>query len=101
MEKNSYNLILEPILTEKSNALREEKAKSKTKQYTFRVYKTANKIEIMKAIEKIYNVKPLDCHIVNVRPKLKNQRMKVPGYAPAYKKAIITVAKADKIEIIK
>lgn len=99
MEKNAYNLILEPILTEKSNEIRGEDDKVK-RHYTFKVRKDANKVEILKAIEKLYDVRPVDCRIINVKPKRKNRRMSAQGYTRSWKKAIVTVKAGDSLPVI-
>ena len=55
----------------------------------------------MKAVEKIFNVHPLDCKIINVKPKKKNRRMSKRGYTRSYKKAIIVLDGKEKIDIVK
>lgn len=100
MEK-AYSLIIEPILTEKSNVLRTEPNNTEKRYYVFRVHQDANKPEIIKAVKTIYGVNPLDCNIINVKPKKKNRRMSRRGYTRNYKKAIITLSGKEKIEIIK
>lgn len=101
MEKNVYSLIIEPILTEKSNMLRTEPRNTEKRYYVFRVRQDANKTEIKKAIEKIYNVKPIDCKIMNVKPRKKNRRMSKSGYTRSYKKAIVVLDGKEKIDILK
>lgn len=90
--KDSDQIIINPIVTEKSNRDREKN------KYTFRVNPRANKLEIMKAIQDLFEVKPLKCNIINVKPKPKRVRYKV-GYTSNWKKAVITLAKNDKITI--
>lgn len=100
MEKNAYSIIIEPVLTEKSNDLREQEGKKK--HYTFKVHRDANKVEIVKAIKKIYDVEPLSCRVVNIKPKRKNRRMSALGYTRSWKKAIITLDdEKDSIELVK
>ncbi len=101
MEKNSYSLIIEPILTEKTNTLRTEPHNTEKRYYVFRVHKDANKPEIMKAINSLYQVNPLDCKVINVKPRKKNRRMSRRGYTRSYKKAIVVLDGKEKIEIIK
>ena len=92
---------LEPILTEKSNMLRTEPRGTEKRYYVFRVRQDANKQELMKAVAKIFNVHPLDCKIINVKPKKKNRRMSRRGYTRSYKKAIIVLDGKESIDIVK
>jgi large subunit ribosomal protein L23 len=61
-----YEIIKAPIITEQSTQLIESQ-----NRYTFKVEKSANKVEIKKAIEAIFNVKVLSVNTVNVLPKFK------------------------------
>ncbi len=101
MEKNAYSLIIEPILTEKTNILRTEPHNTEKRYYVFKVHKDANKPEIIKSIKELYDVNPLGCRIINVKPRKKNRRMSRRGYTRSYKKAIIILDGKEKIEIIK
>ena len=85
------DVIKEPIITEKSMALKEQFNK-----YTFAVDKKANKIEIKNAVEKLFKVTVLEVHTLNVKPRLKRVG-KYEGYTSAYKKAICTLKEGDKI----
>ena len=87
-----WEIIKGPIITEKSNDLLENEGK-----YTFKVALEANKVEIKQAIEAIFNVKVLDINTVKVLPK-RRRVGKYEGYRPAYKKAIVKLAKDDKID---
>ena len=87
-----WEIIKGPIITEKSNDLLENEGK-----YTFKVAVEANKVEIKQAIEAIFNVKVLDINTVKVLPK-RRRVGKYEGYRPAYKKAIVKLAKDDKID---
>lgn len=86
------NIIIVPILTEKSNEGRT------LQKYTFKVSISANKIEIIRAIQRLYNVTPVACNTVKVKGKKKRQG-KYVGKTSAYKKAIITLKKGDTISI--
>lgn len=101
MKKNAYSLIIEPILTEKSNILRTEPRGTEKRYYVFRVRKDVNKTEVIKAAKEIFNVNPLDCKIINVKPKKKNRRMSKRGYTRSYKKVIIVLDGKEKIDILK
>lgn len=96
-----YSLLIEPILTEKSNILRTDPKGTDKRYYVFKVRQDTNKIELIKAVEKIFNVHPLDCKIINVKPKKKNRKMSKRGYTRKYKKAIIVLDGKDNIDILK
>ena len=89
---NKWEIIKGPIITEKSNDLLENEGK-----YTFKVALEANKVEIKQAIEAIYNVKVVDIATIRVLPK-RRRVGKYEGYRSAYKKAIVKLAKDDKID---
>lgn len=77
-------IIVRPIVTEKSNdSLGEGK-------YTFEVNKKANKVEIAKAVEKLFNVKVLKVNTMIVRGKQKRVGVHV-GKTSDWKKAIVTI----------
>ena len=89
-----YSLILKnPRITEKATMLSENKA------YVFDVIPSATKIDIKKAIEKIYKVKPVKIGIVNYPAKEVFKRGK-KGIKGGGKKAIVYLKEEDKIEII-
>ena len=66
--------------------------------YTFEVAKSANKIEVRKAVEEIFNVKVTKVNIINVKPKPKRVRYQI-GKTRAWKKAMVTLAEGDTIEL--
>ena len=86
-------LILRPVMTEKSTMLRH-----KYNKYTFIVHKNANKILVQDAIKNLFDVTPIKVNIINVRGKKKRVRYKL-GYTSSYKKAIITLKQGEKIGI--
>lgn len=87
-----YDIIKAPIITEQSTKLIESQ-----NRYTFKVDRKANKVEIKKAIEIIFNVKVLSVNTVNVLPKYKKMG-KYEGFKPAYKKAVVKLAEGQKID---
>jgi large subunit ribosomal protein L23 len=89
--KTSYDIIRRPIITEKS-ALLAEKA-----VYTFEVAKDANKVEIKKAIEEIFEVKVVAIRTVNVHRKPKRMS-RYEGFKSAYKKAIVRLEPGQTIK---
>lgn len=86
-------LILRPVMTEKSTILR-----TKYNKYTFIVHKNANKVLVQDAIKNLFNVTPINVNIINVRGKKRRVRYKL-GYTSSYKKAIITLKQGEKIGI--
>jgi large subunit ribosomal protein L23 len=85
-------VIIEPLLTEKSNRMRE------THKYAFRVDPRANKLEIRAAIEELFEVHPVKCTVLNVRGKPKRVRYR-QGYTSSWKKAIVTLPANETIGI--
>jgi large subunit ribosomal protein L23 len=91
-------ILIRPIITEKNTLLQEAQ-----NQYAFEVDKNANKIEIAKAIEKKFNVRVLSVRTAIIKGKQKTQftrRGRFTGYRPDRKKAIVTLHKEDKIDLI-
>ena len=86
-------IIKRPIITEKSMLLVEEQNK-----YTFSVDKRANKVQIKKAIEELFNVKVTKVHKIKTAPK-KKRVGQYTGFKAEVVKAVVTLAKSDKIEI--
>ncbi len=81
---NAEDVIIAPVVTEKSNdGLQAGK-------YTFKVNKKATKIDIRNAVEKLFEVKVLDVNTISVKGK--NKRMgKTSGKTSDWKKAIVTI----------
>ncbi len=77
-------IIVAPIVTEKSNDLLQEG------KYTFKVNKKATKVEIAKAVEKLFEVKVLKVNTMNVNGKKKRVGYHV-GKTSDWKKAIVTI----------
>lgn len=90
-------VLIKPILTEKANAQQE-----KLRRYAFRVDRKANKLEIKKAIEQFYGVTVTDVNTSVVPGKNKTRFTKagfVKGQKPAFKKALVTVAEGETIDL--
>ncbi len=86
---NAYDVILKPVMSEKAyDGIAE-------KRYTFKVSKSANKIEIKQAVEQIFGVSVEKVNTVNVRGRLKKQG-RTQGYTAKYKKAVVTLKKDSK-----
>ncbi|MBE6783385.1 MAG: 50S ribosomal protein L23 [Ruminococcaceae bacterium] len=89
MSKLAQDIILRPIITEESMMGVSDK------KYTFKVAKDANKIEIAKAVETLFNVKVSKVNTMNVRGHLRRQGMN-QGYTASWKKAIVTLTEDSK-----
>jgi large subunit ribosomal protein L23 len=85
-------IVIAPLLTEKSNRMRENH------KYAFRVDPRANKIQIRAAIEELFDVHPISCRVLNVKPKPKRVRYR-KGYTSRWKKAIVTLPPSESIGI--
>ena len=90
--KPSHQIIKHPVISEKGTEIAE-----KNNQYIFSVGKSANKIEIKKAVQDIYNVTVLKVNTMNVQGKKKRVRAQ-EGRTSSWKKAIVTLKDGDKIE---
>lgn len=88
-----YDIIKKALVTEKSSA---DRAQNK---YAFEVLRTANKEEIKKAVERIFNVKVADVNTVNVKGKQRRYG-KVQGSTQDWKKAIVTLKEGQAIEAL-
>jgi large subunit ribosomal protein L23 len=88
-----YHIIKKALITEKSTLAKEE-----ANQYVFEVDRRANKIEIGSAIEKLFKVKVLDVHVMNVTGK-KKRLGRVVGQKRSWKKAVVTLAPGNRIEV--
>jgi large subunit ribosomal protein L23 len=94
VNKDPRDIILEPVVSEKSYALLDDNV------YTFLVAPTANKIEIRQAVEQIFNVKVLNVSTMNRQGKRKrNRRTNTFGQRSATKRAVVKVAADDRIDI--
>ncbi|HMQ34603.1 MAG TPA: 50S ribosomal protein L23 [Chloroflexaceae bacterium] len=87
-----HEIIVRPLITEKNTNL------MVYNKYSFEVLRDSSKPEIKRAIETIFNVTVTKVHTMNVRGKLKRRGREV-GYTREWKKAIVTLAPGDRIEI--
>lgn len=91
------DVLVKPVLTEKANSQMESK-----RRYSFVVDKKANKLEVKTAVESFYNVKVIDVNTAVVPGKAKSRFTKaglIKGIKPSYKKAVVTVAEGDSIDL--
>lgn len=92
------SVLITPVVTEKTNSMRE----GKSVKYVFRVQPASNKFQVMDAVRKLFNVKPITCNILWVKSKAKVTRGKgglKKGEKSAWKKAVVTLSPGEKIEI--
>ena len=87
-----HNIILKPVITEKSMA------QNKDNKYTFLVNLRANKIEIRKAVEKLFKVSVTQVTTVRMQGKRK-RRGRIFSKRSDYKKAYVTLKEGDVIEV--
>ena len=87
--RTPYDVLLEPIISEKSME------DAQAKKYTFKVAKDADKTEIKNAVEAAFDVEVVNVNTANYMGKLKRQGRYV-GRTAAYKKAIVTLSEKSK-----
>ena len=90
--KTSRDVIIRPVVSEKSYGGLEQNT------YTFLVDPRSNKTEIKEAIQKIWNVRVTSVNTLNRKGKVKRRRF-TQGKRPDQKRAIVTLAEGDSIEI--
>ncbi len=90
------DILVKPLITEKSTAVQE-----KHERYTFVVARNANKIEIKKAIEAMYDVgvEKVWTYVMPAKTKIRMTRAGIAsGRKSAYKKAIVSLVEGDTID---
>lgn len=93
MLNNYRDIIKAPIITEKSSSIA-----ANDRKYVFEVDVNANKVQIKQAIEQIFKVHVDKVNTVNVHPR-KKRVGKYTGLTNKYKKAIVTLAEGNKIDL--
>ncbi|MBL7033360.1 MAG: 50S ribosomal protein L23 [Candidatus Delongbacteria bacterium] len=88
------SILIKPLLTEKMVGYKETENK-----YAFVVERSANKIEIKRAVEERFKVRVSAVNTMNYSGKLKRQG-RFEGRRAAWKKAIVSLQKGDEIEIV-
>ncbi|MEX0979705.1 MAG: 50S ribosomal protein L23 [Gemmatimonadota bacterium] len=98
--REAYEIIIAPIVTEKATRLTDEQ-----NVYVFLVHNSANKVEIAKAVEQVWDVKVEDVRTMRYAGKARRSMMgrmspnRKPGRQPSYKKAMVRLAEGDHIEL--
>ena len=82
-----------PLITEKGTRLGSEN------KYVFEVNRGSNKPQIKQAVEKAFDVNVLHVNVINVRGKSKIRRGRRTTRRPDWRKAVVTLAPDDKIEL--
>lgn len=90
---NAQQIVQRPLVTERTMTLRDDENK-----YAFVVHPRATKPEIRKAIEELFDVKVTNVATMNVMGKVRRMG-RFAGPRAAWKKAIVTIAEGQKIEI--
>jgi large subunit ribosomal protein L23 len=89
---NAHNVIKRPVVTEKTSIQKE-----KDNQVTFEVDQRANRVQIRKAVEEIFNVHVTGVRTLNVQGKFK-QRGRIIGKRRDWKKAVVTLLPGERID---
>ena len=90
--KTTYDILVRPLITEKSMKLVEEG------KYTFEVKQGSNKVEVKKAVEELFKVEVTAVNMMNTQRK-RRRVGKYEGLRPAVQKAIVTLAKGQKLDV--
>ena len=85
-------VILSHVVTEKA-----ERLKSEQSRYTFKVARTANKIEVRDAVERLFKVHVREVRVMNFLGKMRRMG-RFSGRRPDWKKALVTLKKGERIE---
>ena len=93
--KNSADVIKKILLTEKGTRLSEEQ-----NQYIFRVNRDANKVEIKKAVEELFNVRVMAVNTMRRKGKKKRRRTAQFGSTASWKRAVVTLHEEDNITLV-
>jgi large subunit ribosomal protein L23 len=91
---DEYTIVHHPVLSEKGTRLSETDNK-----FVFRVSRQANKIEIKRAVEKLYKVRVKHVNTMNVRGKKKRMGF-TTGKRPDWKKAIVTLEEGQTLSFV-
>jgi large subunit ribosomal protein L23 len=93
--KNSADVIMKILLTEKGTRLSEEQNK-----YLFKVAKEANKVEIKKAVEELFKVRVMAVNTMRRKGKKKRERTAHYGTTASWKRAVVSLHKEDSINLV-
>ena len=88
-----HDVLIRPVISEKSVG------ETERSNYTFAVAPDANKFQIKAAVEAEFKVDVLGVRVLNVKPKAKSRGRRTPGMVPGWRKAVVTIAEGQKIEL--
>ena len=88
-----HDILIRPVISEKSVA------ETERNNYTFAVARDANKFQIKAAVEAEFKVNVLDVRVMTVKPKQKRRGRRQMGTVPGWRKAVVTIAEGQKIEL--
>ena len=88
-----HEVLLRPVISEKSVI------ESERNNYTFAVARDANKFQIKAAVEAEFKVDVLGVRVLTVKPKQKRRGRRTLGMVPGWRKAVVTIAAGQKIEL--
>ena len=91
-----FDVVVRPVITEKSMAMAQNQNK-----IVVEVLKSANRAEIKMAFESVFQVKVKEVNIINVDAKAAKRGTRYPGMVPGYKKAIVTLADGEALDLFK
>ena len=94
--EKDFQVIVKPLITEKTMSLMQNDNK-----VTVKVLDSANKTEIKLAFERIFQVKVTDVKVLNQRAKSTTRGTRYQGHISGYKKAVVTVAEGEAIDLFK
>ena len=94
--EHDFDVIIEPVITEKSMALMQNANK-----VTVKVNPKANKIEIKDAFERIFQVKVADIKVINQIGKNTTRGGRYKGHISGFKKAIVTLADGEALDLFR
>lgn len=94
--KHDYDVILEPLITEKTMALLQNANK-----VTVKVAPKTNKTEIKESFQRLYQAEVVDVKILNQIAKAKTRGGRYQGMVGGFKKAIVTIAKGSAVDLFK
>jgi large subunit ribosomal protein L23 len=88
-----HDVLIRPVISEKSVA------ETERNNYTFAVARDANKFQIKAAVEAEFGVDVIGVRVMTVKPKEKSRGRRTKGMIPGWRKAVVTVAAGQKIEL--
>ena len=94
--EKDFAVIVKPLITEKTMSLMQNENK-----VTVKVLDSANKTEIKLAFERIFQVKVTDVKVLNQRAKSTTRGTRYQGHISGFKKAVVTVADGEAIDLFK